>query len=110
MATWTIAPSFSAQLDEEPRVLASQFGDGYTQRVGDGINISLRKWSLRFDARTSTERDAILAALRAENGITSFDWTDPLGYTGKWVCKKWSTILNNAASSSVGAVFEEVPA
>lgn len=108
MATWTIAPSFAAQLDEKPRVLRARFGDGYEQRVGDGINLRPRVWSLRFAARTPTERDAVLAALRAENGITAFDWTDPLGFTGKWICEEWSTALENAASNTVTAVFRQV--
>lgn len=108
MTTWTIAPSFATQLDEEPRVLAAQFGDGYQQRVGDGINIRARKWAVVFNDRTATERDAILAALRGENGITAFNWTDPLGYTGKFVARKWSSSLVNAVASTVSTTFEEV--
>lgn len=108
MATWTIPPSYAAQLEEKPRVLTAQFGDSYSQRVGDGINIRMRRWSLTFAARTPTERNAILAALQAENGITAFDWTDPLGLTGKWICAEWSGSLDNAASNTVTAVFQQV--
>lgn len=108
MTTWIIAPSFAAQLQEKPRVLTAGFGDGYEQRVADGINVRPRVWNLTFGARTTTERDAILTALRAENGITSFTWTDPLGYTGKFVCSEWNTSIENAAANTVTATFREV--
>lgn len=108
MATFTIAPDFSSSVTVEPRVLRSQFGDGYQQRVGDGINARAEKWSLRFSARTATERDAILAFLVARNGIESFDWTSPSGTVGKFVCPAWNYTPDSAATNTVTATFEQV--
>ena len=108
MATWTYTPSYSIQLEEEPRVLAAQFGDGYQQRVGDGINIRPRKWTLQFDARTDAEMTPILAFLRARNGVEAFDWTDPDGVAGKFVCRRWSRTQPNFGINNLSAVFEEV--
>ena len=108
MATFTIAPSFSSSVAEQPRVLMSKFGDGYEQRIGDGINIRPQEWSLTFANRTNAERDAILAFLRAENGVTSFDWTPPGGAAGKFVCPQWQVSLENAVTSTVTATFRQV--
>lgn len=108
MATFTIAPDFSAQLTEQPRVLRAQFGDGYEQRVGDGINIRPARWALRFSARSTAERDALLAFFRADNGITAFDWTPPGGVAGKFVCREWNLTLDNAAVSTITATFDQV--
>lgn len=108
MATFTVTPDFGVSLTEEPRVLRSRFGDGYEQRVGDGINIRPQVWSLRWSVRTASERDTILAFLRAENGITPFDWTPPGGTAGKYVCDSWTYTPENAVSNTITATFRQV--
>ncbi|MCE2910216.1 MAG: phage tail protein [Burkholderiaceae bacterium] len=108
MATFTIAPDFSSPMSKQPRVLTAQFGDGYQQRVGDGINIAPEEWSLRFSTRTPAERDAILAFLEARNGVESFDWTSPRGTVGKFICPTWSYTPDNAATNTVTATFRQV--
>lgn len=108
MATFNIAPDFASDMTERPRVLESRFGDGYTQRTGDGINIRPQTWALKFSSRTRAERDTILAFLRNENGITSFDWTPPGGSAGKYVCREWRYSPNSAADNTITATFEQV--
>ena len=110
MATFTTAVDFGATLNKKPRVLAAAFGDGYSQRTGDGINIALEDWSVTFSARTNSERDTILAFLEARNGIEAFDWTSPRGTVGKFICPEWTYVPNNAAISTVTAKFTQVPA
>lgn len=107
MATFTYTPDFGARAQEKPRVLSSQFGDGYQQRVGDGINTNKRQWALTFAARTDSERDAILSFLRARNGVEAFDWTPPTGAAGRWVCQEWDTQLDRAGVNTVTATFVE---
>jgi phage-related protein len=108
MATFTTAVDFGAQLSEKPRVLTAQFGDGYQQRLGDGINIAPEEWQLTFSARTAAERDTILAFLSARNGVESFDWTSPAGTVGKFVCPEWSYVPNKAVANTVTALFRQV--
>lgn len=108
MATFTTAPNFGAQLTVKPRVLTSQFGDGYSQRVADGINARPESWALTFSARTNSERDTILAFLEARNGVESFDWTSPRGTVGKWICSEWGYVPDNAATNTVTATFTQV--
>lgn len=110
MPSFIWLPEYSGPKDVEPRVLVARFGDGYEQRVGDGINTQLRSWSLAFEHRDQTEADAIEAFLSAQGGVESFDWTDPHGHAGKWVCPKWSRTPIAGTLSTINVVFREVPA
>lgn len=108
MATFTYTPSFSADLEEKPLVQRIQFGDGYEQRVTFGINTQPKIWSLRFNNRDDTERDNILTFLRARGGVEAFDWTDPNGYAGKWVCDQWNTSQISCNFNEITATFRQV--
>jgi len=108
MANFTYTPSFQVDLEEAPRVRTVQFGDGYEHRLEFGRNTQPKKWSLQFLNRDDTERDGILAFLRARGGAESFDWIDSTGYAGKWVCQEWRTSLLNCNNNTITAVFREV--
>ena len=107
--TFTYTPDFGAQLTEKPRVLTARFGDGYSQDVGDGINVRLKSWAVTFNTRTDAEMAPILAFLRARNGIEGFNWTDPDGYTGVFICREWQRGLVKFGINSLSATFEEAP-
>ena len=82
MATFTWSPQ-TADKTVTPRMNTASFGDGYVQRVADGINHKPREWALTF-VRPKAEIDAIESFLDA-NADTAFDWTDPDGFTGRWI-------------------------
>lgn len=106
MATFTYSPQ-SAQLTVKPRVRTARFGDGYEQRVGDGINNAPRSFALTF-TRPTAEADAILAFFEARGGAEAFDWTPPYGAAGKWVARDWSAQLIQMVAKTVTVTFEEV--
>jgi phage-related protein len=108
MTAFTWLPSYGATRDKTVRQLEARFGDGYSQRVGDGINIIKRVWNVPFDYRTQSEADAIDAYLELYSGGASFAWTDPDGYTGKWICRQWNRTPVSATVFSIAAVFEQV--
>lgn len=108
MATFTWAPDFGATLDRSPKVKTAKFGDGYEQRVADGINNNPRNWPLTFSARTNTEAGQIMTFLDARAGVEAFDWTDPDGVAGKFVCRKYSKTLSKYGINNVSATFEQV--
>ena len=60
-----------------PRVLTAKFGDGYEQRVADGINTLNEEYSLNFKTRTKEEIDDIVAFLDTKAGVTKFTFTLP---------------------------------
>jgi phage-related protein len=75
-ATFTYSPTYGSPKASAPRVLATQFGDGYEQRAVDGINPDLKSWDLTFTNRATTDADAIEAFLVTNTGL-AFNWTPP---------------------------------
>ncbi|MCW5623914.1 MAG: phage tail protein [Burkholderiales bacterium] len=108
MATFTWTPSFPIADETEPRVAEARFGDGYAQRVPDGINSMAPSWDLTFKERTLTEIGDIVTFLRARNGAESFDWTPPGGAAGKFICRRWQRSRGNALYADLRATFEQV--
>jgi phage-related protein len=76
MATFTWTPTYSVNKSVTPRVNMSDFGDGYTQRAGDGLNTQRQIWDVEFIS-DSTTVDAIESFLENTGGYQSFDWTPP---------------------------------
>ena len=108
MATFSYIPDFSAQMTVRPRVNAVKFGDGYEQRVADGINTQPQSWALTFNNRTDSEIALIEGFLSARGGIEAFDWTTPRGVAGKFVCREWSSRLEKFNVNGLQATFEQV--
>lgn len=71
----------STSRDDTPRVLRSDFGDGYSQRARDGINFSRRTVTLQWDALAATDADVIEAFFAARGGTDAFYYTLPLEST-----------------------------
>lgn len=107
MSTFTYTPSYSVNLSTRPRVRSAQFGDGYTQRVADGINASPRIWSVTFNG-DAARLDPIDTFLANEGGVTSFVWVPPTGVTGKWLCSEWSRNIAGYNDETLSATFTEV--
>jgi phage-related protein len=107
MATWTWPIAAGEALEIEPRVKVARMGDGYEQRVANGIHTMPRRYAVRLAAD-----DATLAAaegfLRARGGVESFDWTALDGASGRWVCRKWSRSFDAGGGGVLQATFEEV--
>lgn len=112
MAVFTWIPALNAQKAVKPRVLLAKFGDGYSQRVPDGLNTMLRTYSVQFTNRVQAECDAIEAFLIAQGGVLSFDWTPIGGAAGKWICgvpSGWTRTELGLGIATIAATFEEVP-
>lgn len=108
MATFTWAISVGSSYEVTPKVREARFGDGYSQTVGDGINNIPRVWNVSIALLDQTTAAAIDTFLRARGGAEAFDWTDPYGYAGRWLCKKWSRASGDGARDSINATFEQV--
>ena len=80
----------------KPRVSLADFGDGYSQRVGNGINVLNQEFSIQFQNRTKEDIDDIVDFLETKAGVTSFDFTyadsNESGgeKTIKVICTDWS--------------------
>jgi phage-related protein len=64
----------------DQRVRTAQFGDGYKQVAGDGINPETQTWPLMFNGKEQ-EMLPILTFFRTHT-IKSFIWTPPYGEPG----------------------------
>lgn len=104
MATFTLRPAPGATLKCKPTVEVAKYGDGYEQRVGTSINSMPRAWSLKFTNRVSE----VVAFLETHKGEVSFNWTDPLGVSGVYVCREWSITHVGAEVFELSCDFEQV--
>ena len=107
MSTFTYTPSIGVNLSSKFNNRKSQFGDGYQQRVGDGINTNARSWAVTF-ANNATTIDAIQAFLDNESGVTSFTWVPPVGVSGKFICEGYTRSIDDYDSETLSATFTEV--
>lgn len=108
MATFSYTASFVATENSAPRTRKTQFGDGYEHRLRFGLHTDPKEWQLQFNNRTDTERGNIVTFLEARAGVESFDWTDPNGTAGKYVCETWSVEQVAYNFNNIRATFREV--
>ena len=70
-------PDKTLTRNNKPRVIKIQYGDGYEQRVQEGINNITQSFSVTFNNRPKAEIDDIMAFLDNKAGTTAFDFTYP---------------------------------
>ena len=109
-STGGTTPDFGAIRKSDPNIRATQFGDGYQQRVTFGLNQNPKIWDLRWTAKSNSDANAIEAFFDARAAdAASFDWT-PLNDTNtyKWVCKSWQRNYQYADINEISATFQQV--
>lgn len=98
----------------KPRVKVAKFGDGYEQRLADGINNLEQTFMVSFKNRTDDDADDIIAFFDDKKGVTAFDYTYPDTNAGgsektiKVVCDDYSLTFVNDEFSNVDAKFRRV--
>ena len=104
-------PSYNSELNIQPTVKRTQFGDGYVQRVPENINSILLPFNLTFDRRTDAETRAILHFLNARKGSESFVFLPPFPYNQYklFVCENWTHSQVFVDNHTIRAVFQETP-
>ncbi|RSF08801.1 phage tail protein [Achromobacter aegrifaciens] len=89
------------------RRLTAQFGDGYRQVAGDGINGKVQSWPLTF-AGSKQEMAAIAAFFDRHAGVRSFLWTPPLGGEGLYEVPNYSINPVGGDVYTISATFQQV--
>jgi phage-related protein len=107
MPVFTWFPDASVSVETEPVVRTARFGDGYEQRVPEGINTMPEKWDLTFTG-TRAEIDPIAVFLREHKGSVAFDWTTPDEVTGRFICRKWSKSRERGVKVTMSFTLEQV--
>ncbi len=106
--TFTIAtPQVGSSKKVATRIKQANFGDGYSQRSGDGINVVKESWDLQWTLVNATI-DAIEAFLVARAGYEAFLWTPPGGTVKKFICQSWSKQPLAGGRASISATFDQV--
>lgn len=83
-------PSVPYGIKSEPRLNVAQFGDGYQQRIIDGLNATKRTWSLQFNGRHVDILNAMDDYLTNMKG-SQFPFYDPVSQRVFQVfCDDWS--------------------
>lgn len=76
-----------------PKVHVMSFGDGYEQRLADGINNLAQSMTVSFSTRPKAEIDDLVAFFESLGGVSKFRMTidDSNGNeTIKVICRQWN--------------------
>lgn len=106
LETFTWSPRVSPSQTVSMRTRKAQFGDGYTQVSGDGINPRSQEWDLNF-VGTEAYIQAIKAFLDRHEGQKSFQWKPPLEPLGLYRCEQYKPTPMGAGNFSLTATFTQ---
>ena len=77
ITTSKVIPDRSLSQSAKTSVRVAKFGDGYQQRVADGLNSVGSSFSLSFNNRTKEDIDDIVSFFESKKGVGSFSFTYP---------------------------------
>jgi phage-related protein len=110
-------PSYNTKINAKPRIKINQFGNGYQQRIPDGLNTNLLEFELIFENRSEKESVSILHFFQQRNGQESFIYNLPTVYAKstanlntRFTCPEWSTNYTSYNNYTIYSKFLEVPA
>lgn len=93
----------------QPRVLLAEFGDGYTQRAGDGLNTMGKTYELSLRHLTQPEYAYVIAFFERTGGYRAFLWTEPGATVArKWIVQRWRTTDIAPGIFDISASFMQV--
>ena len=98
----------------KPNVLKIQFGDGYEQRIQEGINNIKQTFSVAFNNRPKADIDDIIALFVNKGGTSPFNFTYPDSNAGggettvKVVCEEFNQAYAYDGFYSCTATFRRV--
>lgn len=84
---------------------STQFGDGYRQVAGDGLNNESQSWPVSHISLKPVAEEVAAFLRRHKNG-KAFLWTPPLGELGLYTCAGFKPINVGGATWRIMATFE----
>ena len=102
-------PSYNSRINYNPKVIRNQFGDGYVQRIADGINNTLMMFNVSFRNRDFNEMKAISHFLYVRQGYESFLYYPPPPFNKlkRFTCADFGPSFEFYNNSSIDTVFQE---
>jgi phage-related protein len=102
-------PDKALKQDMKPRILKTQFGDGYMQRARDGINTITESWNLTWKNRKVADGQKLIDFFESTEGIHAITWTPPYATTSiKVIVDSWTTTYPQTGVLTVQAKFTRV--
>lgn len=106
MDTFTFKPLVNPQGEVSFRSLEAQFGDGYRQIAGDGINTKMQTWPLQFRGQKSYITQ--IRDFLDSHAHTPFEWVmQPFNETLVVIAKKYSVRVITYDLLDLSVTFEE---
>ena len=103
--TALILPGLITQTSQKSygfNTIIANYGDGYVQRAGDGINKKKEKWSVTYDNLTQVDRDSVAAFIDLVQMSGLIEWTAPGDLTEKkWVIDPETEITEVAKTGDI---------
>lgn len=104
--TFTAVPLVEPKGTVTLRQRKAQFGDGYQQRVQDGINAVVKTWPLTFIGSAAVITP-LCTFFETHVGV-SFYWTPPLGVQGYYQVAAYDLVPHGNDVYTLSATFEQV--
>ena len=73
----TVVPDRGMGRSNTPIIFQAKFGDGYEQRIANGINNLEQEFTVSFNTRTKAEIDDIVGFFESTKGASTFNFTFP---------------------------------
>ena len=109
-----VVPDKGFTRNNEPKVFVAEFGDGYEQRLANGINNIKQSFSVNFANRPKDEIDDIVAFFESKKGATAFNYvfsdSNASGSeeTVKVVCESWNQTWAYDDYYNLSATFRRI--
>jgi phage-related protein len=101
--------SQSSQAETSFKTIEVKYGNGYSQRAGDGYNSNSSTWTVDWGMLNETIFSTILAALDLAGGVDYFTWTAPGDASQKkWIVRKYTRRALSGNIYEVSATLEQV--
>lgn len=102
-------PTYSYVKTTKARTLRTDFGDGYSQRAGDGLNAIGRSVDLEFSGLTVSQANDIETFLTTKAGYTAFTYTLPDEASAKkWIATEWRRSAQSNTIRTITVTLEQV--
>ena len=103
-----VIPDKTLTMASKPTVSVAKFGDGYQQRIAQGLNSVQESFSIGFVNRPRIEANDIEAFFKANKGVTSFAFTYPDTNSTTTAIGTTSAAVNNSNSVALTASANNV--
>ena len=105
-----VAPSQASNRTTTPDILKMNFGNGYEQRMANGINYLRDNWQVSWEGLNVTDRNKVVTFLQSISAGDYFTWTTPFdGASKKFVLDGgWSMSDNGGVVFTINATFRQV--